>query len=172
MSGNGYYKSGDWIGGFLRDKRNGIVLKNLRGKALDVACGDNVLIKTYGSEGIGIDIEEYGNGTILVKDFTAMPFGNETFDTISIVGSLNYFETPVPILKELNRVLKQDGRLLVTMPNYFVMQIWHRIREPWAYKSGYSINQLNDLFDKAQFKLKRTEGFLMGLNRLYVVEKI
>lgn len=172
MSSEGYYKKGDWIGSFLRNKRNGIVLKHLSGRALDVACGDNILIKTYGGNGTGIDIADYGNADVVTKDLSDMPFANETFDSVSIVGSLNYFEKPVPVLKEISRVMKKDGELLVTMPNYFVMQIWHKIREPWAYKSGYSLIQMQQLFAQAGFEVQRSKYFLMGLNRLYIVRKI
>jgi SAM-dependent methyltransferase len=171
MSAEGYYKSGDLIGSFLRNKRNGMVLKNLTGRALDVACGDNILIKMYGKEGTGIDIENYGNADEIVKNFSSMPFKNETFDSVSVVGSLNYFENPVTVLQEINRVMKKDGKLLVTMPNYFIMQLWHRIREPWAHKSGYSRQQLSAMFLDAGFRIKETKGFLMGLNRLYIVVK-
>jgi len=49
-----------------------------------------------------------------------LPFKNKTFDTIIMSGVIEHLENPLKALKECNRVLKKDGRLLIETPNpYF-----------------------------------------------------
>jgi ubiquinone/menaquinone biosynthesis C-methylase UbiE len=58
-------------------------------------------------------------GGLLVAEISKTPFKNHYFDIASAIGVLEYFgiEYNMIALKELNRVVKQDGKLVIDMPN-------------------------------------------------------
>ena len=49
-------------------------------------------------------------------DLASTPFGNDTFDFISIVDTIETLPSPDSILVELHRILKPGGRLLCNIP--------------------------------------------------------
>lgn len=94
---------------------------------LDIGCGTGITIefleKNYGVCGIGIDISkkniERGKKRnpalqLLKGDATSMVFGTEIFDAVLMECSLSTMENRVETLKEAFRVLKPEGRLVIT----------------------------------------------------------
>jgi cyclopropane fatty-acyl-phospholipid synthase-like methyltransferase len=101
---------------------------------LEVASGSGgpavFMVKETGCNLTGIDINENGvtnakklaakNGVsdkmkFIVADASlTLPFGDETFDALVSVDSINHLQARDKVLKEFNRVLKKGGRLLFT----------------------------------------------------------
>lgn len=50
-----------------------------------------------------------------------MPFKSRQFQTVTCMESLQYFENHKLLFRELNRITKTDGRLIITMPNILNM---------------------------------------------------
>lgn len=46
-----------------------------------------------------------------------MPFGDETFDYVTCLGSLEHFAEPPLAVREMSRVLKPGGKAVVAVPN-------------------------------------------------------
>ncbi len=166
-----YYEKSDVIGNYLAKQRNNAVLSKLRGHVVDLGCGDNFLLSQYDGKGTGVDITDYGNTDLVLENFNSLPIDNDSIDTVTIVGSLNYFEEPISVLTEVRRILKDDGQLVITMPNSVIMKVWHKIREKWAFKSGYSYGELKQLMQKSGLKIEKHQAFLFGLNFVYVIKK-
>ena len=138
---------------------------------LDVACGLNLLACKF-AESYGIDIQDYGDTDLVVNDFTDLPFDTASFETITIVASLNYFEDPPKVFAECGRILKPDGRIILTvLETPAVGKIWHRFREPWARRSGFSRDQLEGITRQASLRVVQKKSFMLGLNNLYVLMK-
>lgn len=101
-------------------------LPSLKGTLLDVGCGkmpykkyilENSEVNTY----IGLDIETAMKyDTIIKPDYTwdgkEMPFKDESYDTLLATEVLEHCPTPELVLKEMYRVLKKDGYILLTVP--------------------------------------------------------
>jgi ubiquinone/menaquinone biosynthesis C-methylase UbiE len=49
-----------------------------------------------------------------VGDVHSLPFIDECFDTVTSLGTLEHFKHPERAVAEMNRVLKEDGTLIVT----------------------------------------------------------
>ncbi len=165
-----------------REERFGRVLAEYRGKALDIGCRHNVIIKKYrelGNCGEGVDIYHWDGADLIVEDTSRLPYESETFDTVSIVASLNHIPNRIDVLKEAHRLLRRDGRLVITNLTPFVSKVWHvfcfwdreyAVRgglqegEVW----GFTDKQLMQLVEAAGFRLIKKSGFLWGLNHLYV----
>lgn len=94
------------------------------GKILDIGFGllPNPFLK---GEIIGIDIilpkNKPNNYTKMIKaDINKLPFEDDSIDTIILGGVIEHLENASLALKELNRVLKPNGTLLMETPNpYF-----------------------------------------------------
>jgi ubiquinone/menaquinone biosynthesis C-methylase UbiE len=120
---------------------------------------------------VGVDIANYGNTDIVVENFYHLPFAGGSVDTVSIIASLNYFENPLRVLQDVHRVLKDDGQLLITMPQGWAMKIWHRFRERHARRYGFSEEEIKDLLCKSGFALKQKKPFMFFLNYIYMAVK-
>lgn len=55
--------------------------------------------------------------TLLFGDAERLPFEDETFDVVWSSGSIEYWPHPVATLKELRRVCRPGGQVLVVGPN-------------------------------------------------------
>ena len=86
----------------------------------------------------------------LVGDEYALPFEDGSVDRLVLVHVLEYSEHPLPLLQEVWRVLKPQGKLLVVVPNR--LGIWARAEKtPFGYGHPYTPFQLKSLLNDSQF---------------------
>ncbi|WP_367154600.1 class I SAM-dependent methyltransferase [Methylomonas sp. HYX-M1] len=112
--------------------KNGLALlerfRPEKGRLLDVGCalgGFLGLAKQAGWTVTGVDIShyaaEYCRERLGVEAhsglLTDIAFADETFDVVTLWDVVEHFEKPVEQLKEVNRILKTGGWLLVDTPN-------------------------------------------------------
>jgi len=92
-------------------------------RALDVACGPGIVtsaLERAGVVSIGIDlthemIREAGSqhGTYLQGDVERLPFDEATFDVAVCRNSFHHFAEPEAVTREMARVLRRGGRVVV-----------------------------------------------------------
>lgn len=165
-----YYKPKDFIGHYLKAQRHKNVTVFIKGKLLDIACGENSLVHHYG-DGIGVDVMNFG-ADLVVESYENLPYDANSFDTITILASINYFEEPHGVLKEIYRLLKPEGRLVITNSNLQIMKLWHLFREKWAYKPGYSYKELSKMLEANGFKVQRKKSFNFFQSYVLVLSKV
>lgn len=122
---------------FLLNERRCIVLnlvKGKQGRVLDVGCGpailaEGLLEQKFNVWGIDpsrkmIDIGKKRLSNphakklhLAVGEAEELNFSNSSFDIVICLGVLEYLENPVKAIKEMDRVLKKNGRLIVSFPN-------------------------------------------------------
>lgn len=93
---------------------------------LDAGCGSGRLF-TYDLRGpasriVGLDVERdlAGNPNIeepILGDLAALPFRDQTLDLIICKHVLEHLEHPPAVFRELARVLRPQGRLVILTPN-------------------------------------------------------
>ena len=54
---------------------------------------------------------------LAASDATAIPFGDETFDTVMALGLMEYIPSPESVLAEMTRLLAPGGNLVISLPN-------------------------------------------------------
>lgn len=172
----------DWLGKKLAISRINNALPHISGKLLDVGCGNNLFKEYYGESMVGVDVFQWGTVDIVVQKTSELPFNNEEFDTVTIIAALNHIPNRQDVLQEIYRVLKNDGRLIITMIPPVISTIWHFLRKPWDedQKSrgmkegevyGMSTRTLADLFEKTRFAILTHQRFMLGVNHLFVLKK-
>ncbi|MDR1764355.1 MAG: class I SAM-dependent methyltransferase [Dysgonamonadaceae bacterium] len=94
----------------------------LKGRLLDFGCGRKPYRSLFDvEEYVGVDIEVSGHeqsdiSADVFYDGHHLPFDNQSFDCIFASEVFEHLFNLDEILDELNRVLKDDGRMLVTIP--------------------------------------------------------
>lgn len=169
----------------LADERARAVAARLEGRALDIGCGSNRLIRAWraaGNEGIGVDVFNF-DGVDMVVDTAALPFKDGEFDTVAMMACLNHIPgTKRPlVLAEAYRVLRPGGKLVATMIDPVVGWFCHKLTW-WDYDQeergmadgeayGLTRKATVDAAAAAGFALQSVTGFVYGLNKLFIFTK-
>ena len=134
-------------------------------KILDVGCGTGLHTKWF--NGLGIDtigitinpreIEKRLHPKVQYGDMLEIPFGNQTFDFVFCLGTLEHTHAPFIALCEFNRVLKVGGYLFVDMPGIRTMMITNKVY--WYHKNVLFPIQMRDLFLRTNFKMVKANYF-------------
>ena len=176
----------DRLGKKLMHWRHRLVLPQLRGRALDIGCGYNDLIREYreqGGEGVGVDVFPWPGADCVVQDTAKLDYPDQSFDSASIIAALNHIPNREAVLREVHRVLRPDGRIVLTMIPPRLSWLWHTLRKPWdadqterGMKDGevYGLTgrQVHELLKSTGFAPLKDRRFMLGLNRLTVAEKV
>lgn len=89
----------------------------------------------------------------------ALPFGDLGFDRVILVHGLEAAENARGLLREVWRVLKDDGRLLIVAPNRRGM--WaHLESTPFGHGQPYSASQIGRLLAASMFRVERRDTAL------------
>ncbi len=113
------------------EKKVRLILKLMgdkTGKILDIGCYKGGLFEAIKNDGnfeyFGMDVKKFNPN---IKNFsqqdlnknTKLPFATNSFDVVVCVDVLEHLFYPDKISKEINRILKPNGILIVSLPNEF-----------------------------------------------------
>ena len=170
----------------LRAERFSVVFDELQGRVLDIGAGDNALVRLYRNRhpddsavagSVGLDVCDWGGGGMLVEDTSRLPFGDESFDTVTFVACLNHIPERDNAVREAFRVLKPGGKVLATMIGRLTGGVGHAL---WWYSEdkyrdigeGESMGMTHEevwrLYQAAGFSACHRKSFLYGLNHVYI----
>jgi SAM-dependent methyltransferase len=98
-----------------------------------------------------------------VADLSNLPFGDASFDLVLSRSVFEHFDDPVPVLKELRRVLRPGGHLVFRTPNrfhYFAIAASltpHRFHQWFNEKRGFAADDTFPTRYRAndRFKLRK-----------------
>ncbi|MDQ6642894.1 MAG: class I SAM-dependent methyltransferase [Chloroflexota bacterium] len=136
----GYYGTGstgkrftpavEMLLGILYDFRVRQISKDRKpGKVLDIGCGRGLLLdrlRKRGWDPVGTELSEtsasYARDVlhlpVITKPFEEIGFKDGEFDLVILWHVLEHIHQPLPMLKEIGRILKPGGTLLVAVPNF------------------------------------------------------
>jgi hypothetical protein len=163
----------------LESRRLAAVLPYVHGCLLDVGCGYNNLVRAYGS-GIGVDVHRWDGVDVQIGDANALPFPDNRFDSVTVIAALNHIPSRKMALKEAWRVLRPNGKLLITMIGPLTGWFAHVFfRHDEETREGLDKDELKGMRRGEVRRLLRESGFVLvkerrfefGLNILFVAKK-
>ena len=150
------------------------------GQLLDIGCGPGVMttkIRALGWHYLGIDlapemirlaISKFKNDSQInfkVGSVDKLELADNSFDAIVAMGLVEYLDHEAVALAEIRRVLKPDGRLLISVPNWWSpARMWDRwLLTPLAklYRWLTGRGPSNKLHHR-EYKIKSYIGFLQS----------
>lgn len=156
-----------------------LIGKKKNPKVLDIGCGLNnkfFKFKNY----TGIDVRDYkGIKNIvhldLLKD-TTLPFKSNTFDLVMATEFLEHITRPDLLAKEINRVTKRKGTIIISLPNEQAYGSRFGFLFGMVLNNGFNLYSHKYLFDyftakefmNEYFKVKKTDVAMMGIGSEYV----
>jgi ubiquinone/menaquinone biosynthesis C-methylase UbiE len=144
----------------------------------DIACGrglHSIELLKRGCQVFGMDKDKYSievaksiaqrHGChLLVGEVTNLPYRTNSFDKIICISSLEHFENDEKALREMNRVLKDDGTIVLTVDSFTYRGIRSHLKEThknlFHVVNYYSLSQLKEKMKNAGFKIKRHKYFV------------
>jgi SAM-dependent methyltransferase len=125
---------------------------HLRGRILDVGCGSKPYRELIAAEHyVGMEIDTPQTRTAhsadVYYDGMNFPVGDAEFDGVLCSQVFEHVFTPDLFLAEVNRVLRPNGILLLTVPF-----VWDEHEQPYDF-ARYSSFGLKSVLEKAGFEL-------------------
>ncbi len=126
---------------------------HIKGDIIDIGCGQKPYKHLFAHKKyIGIEVEQEGHDHAnedvdVFYDGKRIPFDDNTFDSAITSQVLEHVFEPDAFLKEIHRVLKPDGHLLLTVPF-----VWDEHEQPYDY-ARYSSFGLKYLLEKNDFQI-------------------
>jgi len=131
-------------------------------KILDVGCGTGgnleMLEKFGAAEGVDVSAAALefckSKGLKVHKGLAEnLPFEDESFDLVTALDVVEHLDDDIVGLKEMNRVLKKDGRTLIFVPAF--MWLWGVQDDVSNHRIRYTKKQIIERLEKAGFKIER-----------------
>ncbi|HNV23302.1 MAG TPA: methyltransferase domain-containing protein [Candidatus Omnitrophota bacterium] len=119
-----------------------------RGKVLDIGCGNGDYSLSLKNLGFGVlaadmDVERFCYREEIpfqqCNVSQKLPFSDALFDYIILAEVVEHLYNPLDVMKELNRVLKNGGKIVLSTPNilnlksrmrFLIEGCWDYFREP------------------------------------------
>lgn len=99
-------------------------------KILDVGCGTKPYRSLFQKDDyLGIDIKDRGGRVDKVYDGQKIPYDKGEFDLVISTEVFEHVEHPEKLLSEIQRVLKKEGLLFLTMPF-----VWNEHERPYDFR--------------------------------------
>lgn len=124
-----YIYPGSYLVNYINAKWFEAHLKpNIGGKLLDLGCGNAPLfgyfyrfVKSWTTADWKNSVHTTNTIDINVDLGRRLPFPNNKFDSILLSEVLEHVPNPFLLFKEMTRILKKDGRIIVTTPFYYCL---------------------------------------------------
>lgn len=143
----------------------------------DIGCGPSAyFLKSISSlikQGIGLDreLKDYQDSKLSLKRveiFKGIPFKDKSFDVVTMIAVLEHLTNPQEILSESFRVLKDDGRLILTTPTPLAKPILEILAYKLRLINKNDIKEHKDYFwPKDVKKMLSGSGFKEGNIKTY-----
>lgn len=148
-----------------------IIDERRAGLVLDIPAGAGPVRDSLAARGhriVEVDLFPRAGMVGVQADACApLPFGNATFDTVLSMEGIEHFENQTAFVRECARVLKPDGRLVLTTPNvlHLSARISRLLTGQRLSKQGF-INESTTLRGRDGERLHHGHAFLIDAFRL------
>ncbi|MCL5018905.1 MAG: class I SAM-dependent methyltransferase [Patescibacteria group bacterium] len=170
------------------------IIKNLNFKTcLDVGCASGYMIselaksfpnvKYYGvdvyDKAISFAKRNYPKIDFRIASAEKLPFKDNSFDLILFYETIEHVEHPLECLREIKRVLKKGGVLVLAMDSgsllfRIIWFIWENTKgKVWqeAHLHPFHHQELEEIIKKAKFNILKKSFTFLGMEVTFVLSK-
>jgi 2-polyprenyl-3-methyl-5-hydroxy-6-metoxy-1,4-benzoquinol methylase len=136
-------------------------------EVLDAGCGSGRTLLELASYGevTGVDLSEdaaavarrRGDFDVRIARLEQLPFDDETFDLVTCLDVIEHTPDDIVALRELRRVSKPQGQLMITVPAY--QALWSRHDVANHHYRRYSRRSLRAAAQTAGWQIERMTSF-------------
>ena len=140
-------------------------------RILDVGCGTGANVNAFArlAPTIGIDAsmdalhfcQQRGLKAVALSPVEELPFGCGTFDIVTALDVLEHTDDDLHCLREIHRVSKLKGLVLITVPAYGFL--WSEHDEALKHRRRYTAHELRNKLAITGFEVVRTSYFISTL---------
>ncbi len=161
----------------LRDEVSKVVKFTRRGsgKVLDIGCGTGDRLDVFRNKGFetyGVETSDSGNYAqghlklnVLKGDLFSANFPDGFFDIVTLYNVLEHTHHPTRVCDEIHRILKDDGFLVIQVPNKDSLQC-KIFKKRWAAFDVprdlyyFGIETLQSFLRKSVFRITKVDQFM------------
>lgn len=155
----------------------------INGKILDFGCGDGFFASLlFGKKGVDVGLDVYQSRIRLIEkssvyqktvayDGLVIPFKNNSFDTVISNSVLEHIKDLQVNLKQINRILKKDGKFLCTVMldkweknllgyKLFGTNYTNYVARIQVHYHLYSVAKWQKQFEQAGFRVTSAQSYL------------
>ena len=141
------------------------ILPTLEGRIADVGCGDKPYDRWLNQSAVlehtGIDVQPGAAVDVVVPREDVWPLPDEHFDVVICTQVLEHARNMAVVIKELHRILKPRGKLLVSLP--FIYNA-HGVPEDYTRLSVDGLKErFIDHFEVVELRMQGGIGSTLGL---------
>jgi ubiquinone/menaquinone biosynthesis C-methylase UbiE len=132
---------------------------------LDLGCGTGEFLEWFKKGSIGIDVSvsmlekcREKNLCVLLADLNhPLPFKDKSFDRVFCAHTLEHVESPIQLLRECNRVLRPEGKLVLGLPRESsLLEFFDKYFDDHPYHLySFSLRNISHLLKRAGFVVER-----------------
>ncbi|OGD94506.1 hypothetical protein A3F02_02010 [Candidatus Curtissbacteria bacterium RIFCSPHIGHO2_12_FULL_38_9b] len=159
-------------------------------KVIDIGCSSAVLTAEIAkrlpkSNVIGVDSykaaidfarKKYPHMEFFAADAHKLPFKSNTFDLVICTETLEHVIDPFGVLKEIKRLLKRDGKVIISMDSGSLLfriawYFWTKFKgKVWkdAHLHEFNTNILENLIKKSGFRIKIKKISHFGMSVIFL----
>ncbi len=175
-----------FINNFIIGNRAHSILKRKKGKIIDIGCGDGDFLKFMKDKGwdaYGIEPSKSGfeiakskiKENVYNKPLGDIKFMDKFFDAVTIEHVLEHVDNPKEMIKQVHRIMKDDGLLVISVPNIGSVQAkigrdkWFHLDIP-RHIYHFSSETLTRFLESNGFEVKKINYFSFVYNLIGVMQ--
>lgn len=134
----------------------------------------NLLITVVDTDELGLILSKDRGLKVICASALELPIRDKEFDVVLCFDLIEHIKEDVKLLKELSRVLKDNGKIILTTPmkdgvsfpmlnkkkNEIINKNWGHVRK------GYSLERIGELFKLNHFIIDKEDRYFNYFSRL------
>jgi len=135
---------------------------------LDIGCGDGYFLQRSRCE------ERFGLDPLMgdkIED--RLDFPDDHFDYVTMLAVIEHIADPMPLLREIARILKPGGKWVATTPKYAadrLIRLYVRHVAEHEHEVYYDLESFKALTEPL-FEMVGHHTFIFGLNQVFCLKK-
>lgn len=144
-------------------------------RVLDIGCATGSYLEHFSGNSLGIDISKKNIEIAKAKGLNvklsniekSLPFSDNEFEVVFCAHVLEHVDSPIKLLQEISRILKEDGSLIIGLPTEISLARLfndHYFKSHRGHMYSFTISNMKRLLEHAGFTMEKV---IIDINWVY-----